>query len=337
MPVGTGYTLCVAGSASLRQIVPVAPAGTACSVEETRGYSIDLTGTGSTGSLFGFVRQATISGTLFDDANANGTPDTGEGPVSPTRNVYLLKGTTQVGAPFLTSSSFTFGAQDVGATYTVCVASVTGEVQTYPKSNTPGHGDCSSVSGANPVGWQFQLTSDGNTTLGFGSLDATAGSCSEPFGNLPFYRIMLNGVDPCDKSFVVSYSDTDSNKSAELRPVGGGGVFPMVEYIQWTLPSDSTQIELQYDDTLDNIAPKEMLQCKIDPRQNTSLIAAHDDGSDLKLASTLAADADVFPAAPPGYDERNGLVTSCLILDIEKDGKYVAYVYSSIDGFRDGT
>ena len=64
---------------------------------------------------------------------------------------------------------------------------------------------------------------------------------------------------------------------------------------------------------------------------------APDDGSDLKLASTLAADADVFPAAPPGHDERNGLVTSCLILDIEKDGKYVAYVYSSIDGFRDGT
>jgi hypothetical protein len=114
----------------------------------------------------------------------------------------------------------------------------------------------------------------------------------------------------------------------------------MVEYIQWTLPSDSTQIELQYDDTLDNIAPKEMLQCKIDPRQNTSLIAPPDpdDGSDLKLATPLAADADVFPVAPFGYDASPaGLVTSCIILDIEKDGKYVAYVYSSIDGFRDGT
>ncbi len=41
----------------------------------------------------------------------------------------------------------------------------------------------------------------------------------------------------------------------------------MVEYIEWDLPSDGTQIELRYDDT----APvhglvKEMLQCKIDPR-----------------------------------------------------------------------
>ena len=37
VPVGTGYTLCVAGSASLRQIVPVTPAGTACSVQGTVG------------------------------------------------------------------------------------------------------------------------------------------------------------------------------------------------------------------------------------------------------------------------------------------------------------
>ena len=138
---------------------------------------------------------------------------------SPARNVYLFKGTTQVGSPILTGSSFSFGAQDVGATYTVCVASVTGEVQTYPKSNTPGHGDCSSVSRANPVGWQFQLTSDGNTTLGFGSLDATAGSCSEPFGNavLSDHAQRRGSVR---QEFVVSYSDTDSNKSAELRPWG---------------------------------------------------------------------------------------------------------------------
>ena len=343
VPVSTGYTLVrrrwrlSTPDPRLQTLEPLA-----CTTEGTHGYSIDLTGGGSTGNLFGFVRQATISGTLFDDPeNANGTQDAAEGAVSPVRNVYLLKGSTQVASsPFSTGSSFTFGAQDVGATY-ASAWRASPERCRHTRSRTQlATAIAARLSGANPVGWQFVLTSDRNTALGSGGVDATRGSCSAPFGNLPLYRILLNSETACIKDFIVSY------KRHRYEQVCGTQASRRQRHSsRWSSTSngrclrDGTQIELQYDDTLDNITPQEMLHCKIDPRVHTSLIAppVPDDGSDPSSLLLFRRTQLVFPAAPPGYDAT--WRTRNVVLDPRpREGRKVpSYVYSAIDGLRDGT
>ena len=161
------------------------------------------------------------------------------------------------------------------------------------------------------------------------------------FGSLPSYRVLLGDDPPCTKSFLIDYSNSASERTATLQPVGGDGTYiPMVEYIKWDLPTDGSQIELRYDDTVPYTDPKEMLQCKMDPRANPSLLGpvGGDESStaDLLLASGVTPD-QVLPDTPAGYEGRDGNVTSCWILTLSKDGEYVAYVYSSIDGFRSGT
>jgi len=221
-PVGFTYTLCAAGGTALRQTVPTT--GATCGT--LKGYSITLTAAGATGNLFGFVRQAPISGTLFEDANANGTQEESpaEGAVDPARYVYLYKGATQVGQPILTDSSFSFGNQDVGATYKVCVAAVPGQVQTYPAPTTSGSVACTGAAETDR-GWGFTLTTAGASNLGFGSVPAIIGSCAEPIGVAPDYLLLptheqlYQGHDPVmAKALTIAGHKTTPEEAGKLFP-----------------------------------------------------------------------------------------------------------------------
>ena len=242
-PAGAYRVCIVPATGSWRQTLPAPPGGgSACNDpvaagELARGNPVTLSG--ATPNVdFGNVRVATVGGYLFNDANADGIQDLpGEGAVIPARNVYLFAGTPVAGSPPISTtslpvnSSFSFGYQDVGATYTVCAESIGGEPQTYPNDGTTGKGNCPAVTGVtvNPVGWEFQLTAGGNTGLGFGSVDATIASCGTPFGSGENYRILLNSPPACEKSFLVGYTnenDRPLNLTATLHPVGGGGVDP---------------------------------------------------------------------------------------------------------------
>ena len=326
-PVGAGYTVCVAGSASLRQTVPTGSVN--CSVEGNRGYAFTLASGGSTGNVFGFVALAAVSGRLFDDANANGTDDDEAGIGGRTVNLY--RGTTLVDtATTAADGGFSFDPQAVGSSLRVCVTGVEGRVQTYPDSDTLGSAACSGTE-ETAVGWGFTLATGGKSDLGFGSVEAITGSCAAPFGIEPSYLIQLAGppLGPCDKAFVIAYDDTDAENGglASLQPVSGQGtVYAMVERITWTLPADGQQFDIRYDDILPYLTSQAipMRYCELDPR----------DGTEFGLQSAFySSDFGGNPGSViPDYPTE----TSCIIEeDASTDtGKYVAYVYSSIDGLR---
>ena len=120
----------------------------------------------------------------------------------------------------------------------------------------------------------------------------------------------------------------------------------MVEKITFPYPVNAqNDVELRYDDVFP-FSPNEavaMLQCNLDPRnanaptnKDLSLLPSYD-GLDASLnpyADPAAAQAEFNLVLPAGE-------TSCYITATEQVagsgvGQFVVYVYSSIDGFRDG-
>ena len=144
--------------------------------------------------------------------------------------------------------------------------------------------------------------------------------CAQPGPLLGQYEVKLAACKP-DQSFVTTYSDT--GKTASLTPVRTDlPPVPMVEKITWSLVSGA-QLKISYDDTVPYSDPKLMLACKVDPRN-----LAVDEFTLKALYDTVAESGLVLP----------GVETSCLITSTinSQAGNYVAFVYSSIDGFRNG-
>ena len=327
--VGTGYKVCAPGSSSLLQTVPTGTEN--CSTEANRGYELALASGGASGNVFGFIGLASVAGKIFDDANANGVDD-GEGGISG-RTVSLYGASGLIGTDTTDGTGgFAFTSQRVGFDYTVCVAEEAGRVQTYPVEGTPGSAACTGAS-ETAFGWGFTLTTAGKSNLGFGSVPAVIGSCADPFGIEPGYLIKLaGGPDPCDKAFVIAYGDEDGdgNRFASLQPVSGQGtIYAMVERITWTLPADGQQFDLQYDDIVPFASGEAipMLYCDLDPRDAGGTDPEFDLETDY-LPGGSGVEA-VLPGAP-------GEHTSCLIDEdaSTESGKYIAYIYSAIDGLR---
>jgi len=338
VPVVTqGYTVCETSLGSnWAQTLPTATTTgkVSChSGEFPLGYGIALTAAGVTGLDFGSVQLASISGSAFIDANDNAAQDSGEvgqaaGPV----NLYDSSGNLlDTATPDSTTGAYTFGKlQPVGLTYKVC--------ETLPSSGTwgqtlPGTSTASCGSGEFPLGLQFVLPTGGTGTLALdlGSAPTVQGSCA-PFGIDSGYQAQL----PCEttkvgQSFIYAYSD-GATKLAILQPVTTSESFvPDAEKITWSFTGNvQNPLKVVYNDTPPYTGPKrDLLYCQLDPRSAIS---------DLTLASPY----DTYGA--PGSGNGSDLVlpsgeTSCLISTTELvDGsgakKFVAYVYSSLDGYR---
>ena len=83
------------------------------------------------------MQQGVVGGVVFNDANANGGQDSGEGGVSG-RTVYLYIGsaTTPVSTTTGANGSYAFDPQDLDTTYKVCIGAASGQTQTYPVEGT---------------------------------------------------------------------------------------------------------------------------------------------------------------------------------------------------------
>lgn len=341
-PIGA-YKLCIApSSGNWRQTLPATGStcsGTAGGVsggasELARGYAFTLSGN-TTGVDFGNVQVASISGAVFNDVDFSGSNNVGDTPRSG-RTVKLYSGGSEVAtATSVADGSYQFADKDVGP-YTICLGSTAGEGETLPTANpdTLGSVDCGTPLAGNFFrGYGVTLSGD---TLGldFGTT-AAIGLCTAPFG-VPGYEIHLALPCKLDQLFVVSYSDTDGRKLASVRPIRTDlPPIPMVEKITWSLSADGHQFKLVYDDTLPygvtstgagDLAPKDMLFCKLDPRDPSA--ATYPDFTLRPPYNTVSSSGS--GAVLPGTE------TSCLISSTTTvlSGKYVAYVYSAIDGWR---
>lgn len=273
---------------------------------------------------FCYGTGAAVSGTVFADANDNATRDAGEsGQQGWTVKLYsgaAVAATTTSAA----DGSYQFPNVTLGSAYTVCIVGQATWQQTLPTGQTAGTTTCSGAL-ESTHGYAFTLVSS-QGGLDFGNVGTVTSSCNAPFGIPGSYEIQFAGDPPCKANeFVLSYSDA-GNKLASLRPVLTGiPPVPMVEKITWTFPgADQNPFTLIYDDTLPygDGTPAPMKFCQLDPRVP---------GQEFDLGAgyqTTDTSSSVLQAGE----------TSCLIQVVQiAGGKYVAFVYSSIDGWRSTT
>src|SRR5439155_25055249 len=125
-----------------------------------KGYAFNSGGADKTGNDFGNFRKATIAGTKFKDADADGNDrETGEAGLGGwTIHVYddsggtsgSLDATDGLVDTQVTASDGTYTTTGLSpGTYFVCESTTgqTGWVQTYPKAATTGSSSCSAKDG----------------------------------------------------------------------------------------------------------------------------------------------------------------------------------------------
>jgi hypothetical protein len=270
------------------------------------------------------VARGSVSGTVYQDVNQNGSNDAGD--TAQAWTVRLYKGSTAVAS---TTSSASDGSYhfnlllDTSSTYRVCEAPPSGTwAQSQPKPNSP---NLCTGTGELRKGYSFTPSSS-TQALGsndFGNVPAVA--CTSPMGTPGSYQIQLAHCKPNEFVF-------DSGTSASGSPFVSVWAsdqtqppVPMVEKITW--PYDVTagqnQFKVIYNDTFPFTAtPTNMQYCQLDPRTSTSSF-------DLQLPyQDDSAKGSVLP----------GTETSCLISTTESaDGHFVAWIYSDIDGWRSTT
>jgi len=294
---------------------------------------------------FCFTLAGSVSGTVYQDANQNGTKDTGDTGQSGW-TVSLYKGVTAgnpvpAGTLVSTTTSGSDGSYNfslpftAGTTYRVCESPPSGEwAQSQPLPSSP---DICTTGTEKPKGYDFTPTSATQSFTGkdFGNVSAIA--CVQgPFG-LPNYTIQL---DQCkENTFVFSATPgvIDGNPSTPPPSVSvwvGDSTqaeVPLVEKIVFPFtvqPPGTPQplMTLFYDDTFpfSQADATPMPFCQQDPRDTTEF------------------------GLQPGLDPATvlpGTATSCLIqqtmsavrpdaVNHPDQGTYTAYVYSRLDGYR---
>ena len=245
--------------------------------------------------------------TVFIDANGNGQLDGTE-----TSAVTAGSGATLGTATF----------QVPPGTYSVCEVRQTGWFNTDPGGSTP----CEST-GA--------LASQGASTLDFGNVATISPpNCPPPtpFGVTGQYEIMLASCK--DNQFVFAYSDAEGNKLASLQPVSAGVKVPDVEKITWSFTGNSQNtLTVVYDDDPAGgygDVTRVMKYCKLDPRDPLS--STYPDFT-LKSPYDLYSNSNLV--LPTG--ETSCLISTTESADTSTGGKFVAYVYSALDGWRSTT
>ena len=294
---------------------------------------------------FCFDVGGSVSGTVFQDANQNGTNDTGD--TAQSGWTVRLYGSTS-STPVTSTTSGTNGSYrlkavlDPAKTYRVCEAPPSG---TWAQSKPlPSSANLCSGTGELKKGYSFIPASATDDIGGkdFGNAPSVVASCPPPtpFG-LSNYQVQLAVCKP-GQTYVFGSNPgiIDGNTATPPPSVSiwvadeTQGPVPLVERITFPFLVQTPQplLTLYYDDTFpfSQADAVPMPFCKLDPR-----IA----GSEFDLQSgflTVATAANVLPAG----------ATSCLIVASQTAppdpvnqptlGSYTAYVYSSIDGLRFG-
>jgi len=160
--------------------------------------------------------------------------------------------------------------------------------------------------------------------LDFGIIAAQT-ICSQPSPLDGQYEVKLAHCKD-GQFFTVDYSDT-GQKIAAITPLRTDlGKVPMIEKITWTIPGTHKQFNIIYDDTLPygDGDTQDIQFCLLDPR----------DGSPDNM--TLASTPIDYTTVATSNLVLPGTQTSCLLEEASKvsNGKYVAYIYSAIDGWR---
>ena len=307
------------------------------------------------------LRFGSASGTVYNDANPlpNGTYDSPPDTPLPGWTVRLYKGVTPGtaggGSLVATTTSATDGTYslstsfDTGLWYRVCEAPPAGtwaQSQPLPNSVTLCTG-----AGEKAKGYDFKPAAATEQVGGKDFGNVPAGPCQAPFNTTNgtiSYTALLAGA--CKQNTFVQSSGFVADTTIPYVSIWAGDQTKpkvgMVEKITFPYPVNAqNDVELRYDDVFP-FSPNQavaMLQCNLDPRnanapanKDLSLLPSYD-GLDASLnpyADPAAAQAEFNLVLPAGE-------TSCYITATEQvDGsgvrQYVVYVYSSIDGFRDG-
>src|SRR5438105_4019731 len=144
-----------------------APGNTACSSVSgvgAGGHHVTVTSSGTFGGRdFGNYTTGTVSGTKYEDPNADGTLTDGTVPAGPT--AWTIKAYTDAATPVFvksTTTSTTDGTYSLTldpGNYIVCEVPQTSWFQ-----STPANTNCSGISGVSPGGHQVTVTSSSTTT-----------------------------------------------------------------------------------------------------------------------------------------------------------------------------
>lgn len=346
---GDNYTVCIqAPSFANVQTVPASDTG---SCTGTKGYSItNLGSSNGSGLNFGFQPLGSVSGTVYDDLNVNGTDDAGDtGQAGWTINVYHGTSTT----PVVTTTSASDGSYTaslplvVGDNYTVCESPPSGDTNTWAQTEPrPAAAtickDATVVAntGALPNGGTFTPTSATfAATQDFGNADAVA--CTQPMG-IDGYSIVLATCKPQTFSITRGIDPNNDNKPYVKLVVGDPTLAPVpaIEKVTFADPIVGGQPKytgLEYTDIFPTPNPPyaAMPECQLDPRDPAGVPAAGQ--PDMSMATAYST------YGAPGSSTGSDLVlppgaTSCVIavtITAPKtsggDGTMVAYFYSALD------
>ena len=283
---------------------------------------------------FCFELSGSVAGTVYLDGNQSGTQNAGElGQPGWTVDLYkdvtagvagggTLVGSTSTGA----SGGYSFALPlSTTSTYRVCESPPSGTwAQTQP---LPSAANLCSSGTQLRKGYDFQPTSATQAITGkdFGNVGAVP--CSdEPFGTSDgSYLIRL--AECKEGAFFTFNSGTDTGKPfvSVFSADETGTKVPLVERIEWAFGGNAQNpFTVIFDDEFPfaRADAHDMLYCKLEPR----------DGSEFGLDDAYDELAETTSVLP-------GSETSCLIQTTEHaetatGGTFVAYVYSSIDGWR---
>ena len=282
-------------------------------------------------------KQGSVSGTVYQDTNVDGTYEPGTDSTLSGWTIHLYDSSHALVGTATSSSSgaYRIGAAFDGNAYTVC--EVPNPSTPFPAGDNawaqtePGAGSAT-CTGAGELKRGFSITPTAldNVTENFGNVGAIK-CTSAPFG-IPGYQV---GTCKPTQTYVFS-SGTVSGQPYVSYWVGDPtqGAVPTVEKITFDDPwSGGPQFtKILYEDSNGFQEPStnapQMPYCNVDPRNTTA--AGYPDSYTL----LSPAPADILP----------GAATSCLIslkisapAGASANGTLVAYVYSTTDSFRMGS
>jgi hypothetical protein len=313
----TRYAYAGLGSVSSDTVMH-APAQAVSGTTPTQLYSVS-------NITFCFALLGSVSGTVYQDNNANGKNDSGDASLAGWTVDLYKNGSPAASTTSGANGSYSFALPfDTSATYRVCEKPASGTwAQTQPLPSAP---NICTGSGELGKGYTFTPSSATQNISGddFGNVPAT--TCPQPGGiSTPdaTYQVKLATCKP-GVTYVFNAGTTSSG--APFVSVWAGddtqGKVPMVEKITFSDPIQNGQpkyTKLLYTDAFPFVSANatQMPYCLLDPRTG-------------ELDAPAGIDATTV--LPSG-------ATSCVIslttsVDASGHGQMLAYVFSPIDGLR---
>ena len=236
------YRICEVVQAGWTQSFPN-PANTLCqglSGVSPSGYSVTVTSQGTFASNnFGNFTTGSVSGSKFEDENANGTQDAGDANLSGWHIRVFNSGGAQVGADLVTDGSGNFSVNLAPGTYRICEVLQAGWTQSAPANTV-----CQGLAGVAAGGYSVTVTSNGTfsgntfgnwhqgtvTGLKFNDANANGTQNASDLGLSGWHIRVFNAANAQVGADIVT--DGSGNFSVNLDP----GTYRICEVLQagWT-------------------------------------------------------------------------------------------------------